>query len=186
MPHILHLEPHIPNSDSTISLLGVIISTVLIQQYGWTWTDAFMSILIAVLIFVRCCEKFMCSGQEPAMMCDLFSISKSLSLCQPHLLLTRTSVIPLVKETALVLLQCTPPELLDGSKRLSAKVIISKLLQTLTFYVTSNTTRHTSHVTRYKQSHSHVECHTSHATWHFTDLPHARCCERDELPCVAA
>jgi hypothetical protein len=127
-----------------------------------------MSILIAVLIFVRCCEKYMCSGQESAMMCDLFSIAESLSLRQTHLLLTRISVIPLVKETALVLLQCTPPELLDGSKRLSAKVIISKLLQTLTFYVTSNitrhVTRHTSHVTHKVARTSNATRHTSHGT----------------------
>ena len=40
---------------------GVIISTVLIRTYGWTWTDAFMSIIIAVLIFVRFALDFVLS-----------------------------------------------------------------------------------------------------------------------------
>jgi hypothetical protein len=42
-----------PHTAQPTFLPGVIISTVLIQRYGWTWTDAFMSIMIAVLIFVR-------------------------------------------------------------------------------------------------------------------------------------
>ncbi len=58
-PQLLHFTPrtlHLKLSY-TILLPGVIISTILIQRYGWTWTDAFMSILIAVLIFVRSVEQ---------------------------------------------------------------------------------------------------------------------------------
>jgi len=53
-----------PNSSACFhkdAPAGVIISTVLIRTYGWTWTDAFMSIIIAVLIFVRFALDFVLS-----------------------------------------------------------------------------------------------------------------------------
>lgn len=36
----------------TLGSVGVIISTILIQQFGWTGFDPLASILIAVLIFI--------------------------------------------------------------------------------------------------------------------------------------
>lgn len=50
---LLHSFPNSPARFHKDASAGVIISTVLIRTYGWTWTDAFMSIMIAVLIFVR-------------------------------------------------------------------------------------------------------------------------------------
>ena len=57
----------------TLGSVGVIISTVLIQSFGWYVADPICSLFIAALIFL--------------------------------------SVLPLVKETALVLLLRTPEEL---------------------------------------------------------------------------
>ena len=57
----------------TLGSVGVILSTLLIQTFGWNIADPICSLFIAVLIFV--------------------------------------SVLPLVKETALVLLLRTPEEL---------------------------------------------------------------------------
>ena len=57
----------------TLGSVGVIISTLLIEQFGWKIADPICSLFIAVLIFV--------------------------------------SVMPLVKETALILLLRTPEEM---------------------------------------------------------------------------
>ncbi len=75
-----------------------------------------MSIMIAVLIFVRFFPRvLLCILQE--------QIAPSASFKQiQYDFLTHVSVLPLVRETGLVLLQCTPPELIDGSRKLTAKV----------------------------------------------------------------
>lgn len=57
----------------TLGSVGVIISSLLIQNFGWNIADPICSLFIALLIFV--------------------------------------SVLPLVKETALILLLRTPPDL---------------------------------------------------------------------------
>jgi hypothetical protein len=41
--------------------------------------------------------------------------------------LTRASVLPLVKETSVVLLQCAPPEFFSGRKQLAVKVLSQTL-----------------------------------------------------------
>jgi len=71
----------------TLGSVGVIVSTLLIQTFGWNIADPICSLFIAALIFV--------------------------------------SVLPLVKETALVLLLRTPEELQQPLTAIFDKVLRS-------------------------------------------------------------
>ena len=81
----------------TLGSVGVILSTLLIQTFGWNIADPICSLFIAVLIFV--------------------------------------SVLPLVKETALVLLLRTPEELQLPLAAIFHKVSLPLLLLLLSLFV---------------------------------------------------
>lgn len=70
----------------TLGSVGVIVSTLLIQSFGWNIADPICSLFIAALIFI--------------------------------------SVLPLVKETALILLLRTPEELQQPLASIFHKVLV--------------------------------------------------------------
>ena len=77
----------------TLGSVGVIISTLLIEQFGWKVADPICSLFIAVLIFL--------------------------------------SVLPLVKDTALILLLRTPEEMQDEFGETLKKVGCNEFLLAL-------------------------------------------------------
>ena len=83
----------------TLGSVGVILSTLLIQTFGWNIADPICSLFIAVLIFV--------------------------------------SVLPLVKETALVLLLRTPEELQLPLAAVFHKVCVSVICRLITVVINS-------------------------------------------------